>query len=299
MPELTFEGPTGEPCTTLDGLKQPDNTWFTQMAASTELMALHLPPEGTPLIVRGCKPGKGLHPLTSSQIQTLTNTKGVNSTITQAKLTLRGAVDNTENLQKPTIKGALILDMDQPATINSYQFLLDGPISEQQVPLAPLTILNIPRPTEPAMIDVDPVSIQFPRGRSYTQWKTLTETGMSVGADYDPTMQERILARWRIRATSQPGSKTYAYKLVLELLIIPSSHDAIAAMSAHTRELIEGPGAPTFIGYCSEPIQWVQPQGEQPISNTNVGLPVLPWLSIKRAPLAVPTPTPTDAFLRR
>ena len=134
------------------------------------------------------------------------------------------------------------------ASIYSYQFLLDGHITEQSVPLAPLTILNIPRPAEPAMMDVDPVSIQFPRGKSHTQWKTLTETGLSVGADFDPTTQDHILARWRIRATSTPDSRTYDYKLVLELLVIPSNHDAIAAMSAHAREIIEGPGAPTFIG---------------------------------------------------
>ena len=75
---------------------------------------------------------------------------------------------------------------------------------------------------------------------------------MPDGVTLPSTMHDNFLARWRIRRSKLD------YRLVLEGLVIPPSHDKLPAMTGPARDLLEGPGAPVVVLATSPKLHWVQ-----------------------------------------
>ena len=64
--------------------------------------------------------------------------------------------------------------------VDTYRILLAGPAKEHPFPVQMTTVLNIPQPTKPAQILVDPAAINFPKGQTITPWKTFAEMAISM-----------------------------------------------------------------------------------------------------------------------
>ena len=75
---------------------------------------------------------------------------------------------------------------------------------------------------------------------------------MPDGVTFPSSLHDHFLARWRIRRGQLD------YRLVLEGLVIPPSHDKLHAMNDSARDLAEGPGAPVVVLTTSPTLHWVQ-----------------------------------------
>ena len=129
-----------------------------------------------------------------------------------------------------------------------------------------------------------------------TQWKTFAKMSISFQCQLDNILENKLLARWRVRTSQYKG--TPAFTLVLEVMALPLAEDPIGAMQVKTREAAEGPGAPVFIVYKSNPINWLPPTSF-PLIQPH-GMMMIPWLTIYKDPLDHDDLLyPSDACIRR
>ena len=129
-----------------------------------------------------------------------------------------------------------------------------------------------------------------------TPWKTFAMMSISFQCEMNNVLENKLLARWRVRTSQWKGQP--AFSLVMEVMAIPTNADPLGAMQAKLRDAAEGPGAPVFIAYRSNPINWLPPTNF-PILQPH-GLMMIPWLSIYKDPLDLDEiHYPTDACLRR
>ena len=135
---------------------------------------------------------------------------------------------------------------------------LDGPIRLYTFPTQIVKLLALTPSKKKAEIELNPAEVAFPRGRTYTDWKTSQEMRVSLQVEISEKQKERLLFRWNLKASIKDSFETQL-RLVLEALVIPSPQVTLDSMQTHQRELVSGPGAPVFtILEMKKPIKWIQ-----------------------------------------
>ena len=155
-------------------------------------------------------------------------------------------VGKTQRQVQTTKDPANLTNVTQGSTVDTFRILLHG--AKYEKPFTPITtpVLGIPVPDQQAKIDINPIDVEFPKGKMKTAWKTFAMNNITLGPELNTDQDLRLQARWRIRAANNNG--TLNYRLVLETLTIPITYHAVTSMDTATREVAESLGAPVVVG---------------------------------------------------
>ena len=160
------------------------------------------------------------------------------------------------------VRGAMILHLkmarDKATTLDDFEIKLDGTGSRCTFSTQVVMLLGLPPSDKHATLDIKPASINFPKGKTYTEWQTAQHMRISMQLELSEDQQQRLLFRWNLKATQNADLETHI-NLVLEALVIPPPHKLLHSMKSQEREVAEGPEAHVFnLHTVTKPIQWTQ-----------------------------------------
>ena len=78
--------------------------------------------------------------------------------------------------------------------MDTFRILLDGAKYEKTFAAVTTPALNIPQPDDHARVGINPVEINFPKGKMKTAWKTFAMNNITLDCERNSDQEQRLLA---------------------------------------------------------------------------------------------------------
>ena len=236
-----------------------DGTMFPMMRAARHIKAFHkIPDKKDPQIT--IRVTNKLQAISEAQVADLATFGNPEAAVREATAKLKA--ETQKEPDQELIRGAMILHLrlarDKATALDDFEIKLDGTGSRCTFSTQVAMLLGLPPSDKRATLDIKPASVNFPKGKTYTEWQTAQHMRISMQLELNEDQQQRLLFRWNLKAAQSTELETHV-NLVLEALVIPPPHKLLHSMRPQEREVAEGPEAHVFnLHTVTKPIQWTQ-----------------------------------------